>query len=170
VWHLYVDTTIVRVCEALRWSEAGRALVSGAGAQAVLDHADPERGVALQAATAGRGPEVILEMRADRNLAWDLGAAAVGGRIVVIGSRGPVEINPRDAMRRDLVVRGMLLFNASAGELRDLYERIDTMLDAGSIRPVIRERVPLAEAARAHGAVLEPGAGGKLVLVAGDEP
>jgi len=26
VWHLYVDTTIVRVCEALRWSEAGRAL------------------------------------------------------------------------------------------------------------------------------------------------
>jgi NADPH:quinone reductase len=35
----------------------------------------------------------------------------------------------------------------------------------GSVRPVIGREMPLAEAAAAHVAVLEPGAYGKIVLI-----
>jgi len=38
-------------------------------------------------------------------------------------------------------------------------------LENKTLRPVIREEIPLAEAGRAHVAVMAPGAYGKIVLV-----
>jgi NADPH2:quinone reductase len=38
-------------------------------------------------------------------------------------------------------------------------------LEKGKLRPVVRHELPLAEAARAHHMVMEPGAYGKIVLV-----
>ncbi|MBP1720276.1 MAG: Alcohol dehydrogenase, zinc-binding domain protein, partial [Deltaproteobacteria bacterium] len=94
-------------------TEAGRRLIVEQGAHHTLDHKASgylERGVSL---TGGGGFDVILEMLANVNLGKDLGALAFGGRVVAIGSRGTVEINPRDAMSRDAAVLGMLIMNAS---------------------------------------------------------
>ena len=146
-------------------SEAGRRLIVEQGAHQALDHKASdylEKGVAL---TGGRGFDVILEMLANVNLGKDLGALAFGGRVVVIGSRGPVEINPRDAMSRDAAVLGMLIMNASEKELAGMHAAIQAGLENGTLRPVVGQVIPLAEAPRAHRAVLEPGAHGKIVLI-----
>lgn len=146
-------------------SEEGRRLVSEQGAHHVLDHHAPDYLEQLTKITNNRGPDVILEMLANVNLDKDLGVVAKGGRIVVIGSRGAVEINPRLAMARDAAILGMSLFNASPQELASIHADIIAGLKAGTLRPVVGRELPLAEAARAHEEVLKPGAHGKIVLI-----
>jgi len=52
-------------------------------------------------------------MLANVNLDRDLTALAKRGRVVVIGSRGQVEIDPRQAMARAASILGMSLYNAT---------------------------------------------------------
>jgi NADPH2:quinone reductase len=98
------------------------------------------------------------------NLNKDLGVLAKGGRVVVIGSRGDVEINPRLAMGRDAAILGMTLFNVSPQDLASIHAALVAGLEAGMLRPVVGREVPLADAARAHEEVMKPGAYGKIVL------
>jgi NADPH:quinone reductase len=146
-------------------SEEGRKLIAQQGAHHVLDHHAPGYLEQLTKLTGGRGPDVILEMLANVNLNKDLGVVAKGGRVVVIGSRGAIEINPRLAMTRDAAVFGMSLFNASPQELAGVHAAIVAGLEAGTLRPVVGRELPLAEASRAHEEVLKPGAHGKIVLI-----
>jgi NADPH2:quinone reductase len=146
-------------------TDEGRRLASEQGAHHVLDHHAQDYLEQLTALTDGRGPDVILEMLANVNLNRDLGVVAKGGRVVVIGSRGPVEINPRLAMTRDAVIFGMSLFNASPRELASIHAAIGAGLESGTLRPFVGREFPLAEAARAHEEVLKPGARGKIVLI-----
>ena len=88
-------------------SESGMKLVKQEGAHHVLNHNSQGYLDELMKLTGDRGVDVILEMLANKNLGKDLTVLAKKGRIVVIGSRGPVEINPRDAMTRDADIRGM---------------------------------------------------------------
>jgi len=147
-------------------SERGRALVREQGAHHVLDHSAPGMGEQLAKITGGNGVDVILEMLANKNLGTDLTLLAKFGRVVVIGSRGPVEIDPRNAMGRDAKILGMTLFNTSAQDLDAIHAALRAGLENGAVRPVISQELPLAQAARAHQAVMEPGAYGKIVLVA----
>jgi NADPH:quinone reductase len=146
-------------------TEEGRRLVSEQGAHEVLDHRAPDYLGQLGGLTGGRGVDVILEMLANVNLDRDLGVLAKGGRVVVIGSRGTVEINPRQAMTRDAAILGMTLFNTSPQELAGIHAALGAGLEAGTLRPVVGRELPLAEAARAHEEVLKPGAHGKIVLI-----
>jgi NADPH2:quinone reductase len=146
-------------------TETGRRLIAEQGAHQVLDHKAPdylEKGMAL---TGGRGFDVILEMLANVNLGKDMAALAFGGRVVVIGSRGAVEINPRDAMSRDAAILGMLVMNASERELATMHAAIQAGLGNGTLRPIVGREIPLAQASLAHRVVLEPGAYGKIVLI-----
>ena len=146
-------------------TEEGRALVSGQGAHHTLDHRVPDYLGQLGELTGGRGVDVILEMLANVNLDRDLGVLAKGGRVVVIGSRGTVEINPRQAMARDAAILGMTLFNTSPQEQASIHAALGAGLEAGTLSPVVGRELPLAEAARAHEEVLKPGAHGKIVLI-----
>lgn len=146
-------------------SERGRQLVKEQGAHHVLDHTAPDYLKALMDVTDGKGADVILEMLANVNLAKDLTVVAKFGRIVVIGNRGTIEINPRDAMGRDATVMGIVLFNASERELNSLHAAIAAGLSTGVLRPVVGTELPLREAAKAHVQVMAPGAYGKIVLI-----
>lgn len=146
-------------------TERGRELVRENGARFVLDHHAKDFAEQLAQATGGQGPNIILEMLANVNLAKDLQMVAKYGRIVVIGNRGAIEINPRDAMARDAKIIGMTLFNVPPAELASIHAALGAALEVGGIRPVIGQEIPLAEAARAHDAVMAPGAYGKIVLV-----
>ncbi|HEU4403504.1 MAG TPA: NADPH:quinone reductase [Candidatus Polarisedimenticolia bacterium] len=143
----------------------GRDLVAREGAHHVLDHSAPGYQEQLQALTGGRGVDVILEMLANVNLGRDLGLLAAGGRVVVIGSRGKVEIDPRDAMGRDAAIFGMSLFNASPADSVVIHAALVAGLENGSLCPIVGREMQLQEAPRAHQAVLEPGAFGKIVLI-----
>jgi NADPH2:quinone reductase len=146
-------------------TERGRELAAVQGAHHVLDHHSPGYLDELMELTGGRGVDVILEMLANVNLAKDLTVLALEGRVVVIGNRGTIEINPREIMRRDAAVLGMVLFNASRQELVSIHAGLVAGLENGSLRPVVGKELPLAEAPQAHRAVMEPGAFGKIVLV-----
>ena len=146
-------------------TERGRELVAAQGAHHVLDHHAPGYLDRLMELTAGRGVDLILEMLANVNLAKDLSVLALKGRVVVIGNRGNIEINPREIMRREAAVLGMMLWNASRQELASIHAGIVAGLENGSLRPVVGKQFPLAEAPQAHRTVMEPGAFGKIVLV-----
>jgi len=146
-------------------TDEGRRLAREEGAHHVLDHRAPDYLEQAVALTGGRGVDVILEMLANVNLDRDLGVLARRGRVVVIGNRGSIEINPRAAMTRDADILGMSLLNAPPEELSGIHAALVAGLEAGTLRPVVGRELPLAEAARAHAAVLEPGAYGKIVLV-----
>lgn len=167
-----VGTAAVQIARAAGFTvigtggtERGRRLVAEQGAHHVLDHRAPDYLEQLTALTQGRGVDVILEMLANVNLDRDLNVLAKGGRVVVIGSRGAVEINPRTAMSRDAAIFGMSLWNATADELSSIHAALGAGLEAGTLRPIVGREFPLAEASRAHVAVLEPGAHGKIVLL-----
>jgi len=115
--------------------------------------------------TGGRGVDLIAEMLANVNLARDLTMLARNGRVIVIGNRGAIEINPRDAMGREADIRGLTLFAATDAELVEAHAAIVAGLENSTLRPIVGQELPLAEAARAHQLVMEPGAFGKIVLV-----
>jgi NADPH:quinone reductase len=146
-------------------SERGKKLVAAEGAHEVLDHKSPSHFEQALAVTGGRGFDVILEMLANVNLARDLTVLAPAGRAVVVGNRGTIEINPRDAMTRDASILAMSLWNASPDDLFGIHSALVAGLENKTLRPVIGQEIPLAEAPRAHVAVLEPGAYGKIVLI-----
>lgn len=146
-------------------SPEGRDLVLEQGAHHVLDHRAPGYLDQVRMLTEGRGADLILEMLANVNLGRDLQVVAERGRVVVIGSRGPVEINPRDAMNEDVTILGMILFNATAEELASIHAALGAGLENGTLRPVVGQRFPLGEAAQAHPALMAPGAHGKIVLI-----
>ena len=139
-------------------TERGRKLVVEQGAHRVLDHRAPSY---LDGITA----DVIIEMLANVNLGKDLAVLAPRGRVVVVGSRGEVTVNPREVMARDAAILGMVLFNAGEQELAEAHAAIVAALQRGDLRPVVGKELPLAEASRAHQLVMEPGSYGKIVLV-----
>ncbi len=135
------------------------------GADLVVNHKTPQYVDEIKAATGGRGVDLIIEMAANINLDTDLSLLAPRGRIVVVGNRGRVEIDPRQAMGRDAAILGMTLFNATAAEVASIHAALIAGLENGTLNPVIGREIPLSDAARAHEAVMESGALGKIVLV-----
>jgi NADPH:quinone reductase len=146
-------------------TDEGRKLVANEGAHHVLDHHAAGYLDEVLALTGGQGVDVILEMLANVNLGNDLKLLAKFGRVVVIGNRGSVEINARDAMGRDAAILGMTLFNASERELASIHAALVAGLENGTLRPIVGQEMPLADATRAHTAVMEPGAYGKIILI-----
>jgi len=147
-------------------SEDGMKLVKAQGAHHVLNHSSDAHYDELMKLTEGRGVDLILEMLANKNLAKDLTVLAKHARVVVIGNRGTIEINPRDAMGRDADIRGTTLMNTTPEEYRLIHAALGAGLENGTLKPVIGDRFQLAEAARAHEAVMKhSGAQGKIVLI-----
>jgi NADPH2:quinone reductase len=146
-------------------SAAGEELVKSQGAHYVLNHNDSKYTDELMRLSGGRGVDVILEMLANVNLGKDLPLLAKFGRVVVVGSRGKVEIDPRDTMSRDAAILGMTLFNATEPEVQSIHRAIYAGLENGNLKPVVGKEFPLAKAADAHAAVMAAGASGKILLI-----
>jgi NADPH2:quinone reductase len=147
-------------------TEKGLELVKAQGAHHVANHRTADYEKQITGFTGGRGVDIIAEMLANVNLAKDLTLLAPsGGRVVVIGNRGTIEINPRDAMMREATVLGMTLWAVTPADVGEIHAATVAGLENGSLRPVIGHELPLSEAPRSHQQVLEPGAYGKIVLV-----
>jgi len=146
-------------------SDRGLTTVRESGADHVFNHTAPDYLDGIMRATGGRGVDVILEMAAHVNLDKDLGLIANRGRIVVIGNRGRVEIDARQAMGKDATILGMTLFNISDPDMASINAYMVAGLANGTLRPVVGREFPLADAAKAQEAVMASGAHGKIVLV-----
>jgi NADPH2:quinone reductase len=116
----------------------------------------------IVAISEGRGVDIILEMLANINLGNDLNLLAQNGRVGIIGCRGMVEINPRDAMVREATLLGMLIMKASDKDLISIHAAIQADLEKGILCPVVGKVMALGEAARAHAEIMSKGAMARL--------
>lgn len=146
-------------------TEAGRKLVLKNGAKHVLDHRADGYQQEIVKLTDGKGVDVIIEMLANVNLGNDLGLLAPRGRVVIVGSRGPVQINPRDTMAKESAILGMSLFAGGEEPVLRAHAAIVEGLTNGRLRPVVGAELPLSAAAEAHERILRDAGYGKLVLL-----
>ena len=167
-----VGTASVQIARAIGMTvfgtastEEGLKLVKREGAHQVFDHSKAGYQEEIMKASVGKGVDLILEMAAHVNLGNDLKMLALQGRTVVIGSRGDVNITPRDLMSRRASVRAFTLWASQPAEVAEIHAGLFAGMENGTLRPVVGKKLPLAEAARAHKEILQPGATGKIVLI-----
>ena len=135
------------------------------GAHHAVDHTAEGYIDTVRELTGGTGPNLIVEMLANVNLQSDLDLVARYGRVIVVGNRGTIEINPRATMMKEVDVRGIALWNCTDAEIKGIHRALLAGLENGSLHPVVGREMPLEQAEQAHIAVLEPGAHGKIVLL-----
>jgi len=167
-----VGTAAVQMAHAMGLTVFGTAgtqkgldLVKREGAHGVFDHSKAGYVDEIMKATGGGGVDVILEMLANVNLSADLKLLTINGRVIIIGNRGEITINPRDLMLRRASARGFTLWAITPEEEADIHAGLIAGLENGTLRPVVGKEMPLGEAAQAHKEILEPGAAGKIALI-----
>jgi NADPH2:quinone reductase len=144
---------------------AGLEIVKREGAHEVFDHRQAGYLEEILKATGNRGVDIILEMLANINLAHDTKLLAKNGRVIVIGNRGEATINARELMARRASIRAFTLWDITLAEEADIHAGLNAGLENGTLRPVVGKELPLTDAALAHKEILEPGAGGKIILI-----
>lgn len=146
-------------------TENGRKLIQQVGAHVTVDHHKNGYERDIMDATGGRGVDLILEMLANVNLAKDLELIAPRGKVIVIGSRAKIEIDPRMTMAKESEIRGLTLSRATPEELRSIHAALYAAMETGTYSPVIAREMPLADAPAAHRVVMETHEPGNLVLM-----
>ncbi len=105
------------------------------GAHSALDHSKPNYLDQVLALTDERGVDVIIEMLANVNLEKDFQALAKYGRIVIVGSRGSHDFNPRLTMMKEADVLGMAVWNTTQQEYVSSSQRSSCGFGIGSSAP-----------------------------------
>jgi len=145
-------------------TQEGKSLVKASGATHVLDHITEDSIDKIISLTNDKGPDVIIEFLANVNLETDLKMIGPYGRIVVVGNRGSLEINPRLAMIKEADILGMALWNATSPEYNESLHAVEAFLKSGIVHPEIGTELSLEDAAKAHAQILSKNAHGKMVL------
>ncbi|XP_056328855.1 quinone oxidoreductase [Danio aesculapii] len=143
----------------------GMKLVLSNGAHLAFNHREKDYLQKIKDTTNGLGVNVIIEMLSNVNLSNDLQLLDVGGRVIIVGSRGPIEINPRDTMMKESSVIGVALHFATKSETSECAAALYAGMEAGWLKPVIGPKYTLDKVAQAHEDIINsPGASGKMIL------
>lgn len=147
---------------------AGTSMVLRNGAHVCYDHNDPDYFRLMKESVGAGGFDLIVEMRAELNLEHDLNLLSSGGRVVVVGSRGRIEIAPRDLMALENTVVGLRTSRATTDERRNYAALIEEGVGTKKFKPPIAAVFPLEKAADAHALVMNGPHCGNIVLEIGD--
>lgn len=146
-------------------SEDGLVNIGRAGAKKCYNHNDSDYLSKVSKDLHGGGYDIVLEMLANVNLKNDLSLLGKGGRVVIIGSRGEITIDPRATMAKETEVLGMSLFNSSEEEMKEAQVGLYQHMVAGLLVPEVAMKLDLKEVAQAHIRILESGNCGKILLI-----
>jgi NADPH2:quinone reductase len=146
-------------------SDEGCGLVRRLGADLVCNHRQSGYEDELLRASSGKGFDLILEMLANVNLEKDLDLLGPKGRVIIIGSRGRIEIDPRATMGKETEIRGLALFNATPEEVMQTHGALQKAMENGVLVPTISREMSLADAPLSHELVMNDGNCGKIVLI-----
>jgi NADPH:quinone reductase-like Zn-dependent oxidoreductase len=137
--------------------EQARAL----GADETINHRAQQVGEEVRRLTGRRGVDIVFEHVGEATWDVSLKALARGGRLVTCGATSgfAAQTDLRYVFSRCLMIRGT--FVGSKGTLFDILR----LVEAGSLRPVVHEVIPLRDARRAHETMERGELFGKLVLV-----
>jgi NADPH:quinone reductase len=141
------------------------------GADHVIDRKREKVGERVQAITAGRGVEAIVDPVAGPSFVDNIAMLAPCGTLVIYGALGgkaPLELLPTPEVRKNSpAVRQFTIhtWDHLPDDRRAGMRALIDMLAAGKLHPRIHARLPLADAVRAH-EMLESGEVlGKLLLI-----
>lgn len=142
----------------------GMRLVEKSGAHRAFNHRQIGYTDIIESYTGSAGVNVIIEMLSNVNLARDLRLLSVAGRVVVVGCRGSIEINPRETMAKESSIIGISLSSATKKELQETVATLLAGMEVGWLRPVVGSEFPLDKAALTHELIMQGGALGKMIL------
>jgi len=146
-------------------TEEGMKLIKDNGAKYAFNHRDPGYLDEMKDTIGGQKVNLILEMLANVNLENDLRLLDVHGRVMVIGCRGSIEINPRLTMGMESSIMGVMLFRASEQEWKEMNDGVQKGMKEGWVRPVVQRTYDITEAHQAHqDVIVNSGSKGKLVV------
>ena len=130
------------------------------GVDEVINHHSEDVGQKARDLTDGRGVDVVIEHIGQRVWKGCFNALARGGRLVTCGATtgGEITIDARSLFSRQLTVMGSYM-----GTRTELL-RACTMIERGTIHPVVDRVFPLEEAHAAQNYLLSRKAFGKVVL------
>jgi NADPH2:quinone reductase len=146
------------------------------GADFAVNYRTEDFVAAVQAATGGRGADVILDIVGGDYVSRNYAAAAEAGRIVQIATQGGsrAEIDLRPLMAKRLTHTGSTLRGRPAAFKSALAEEVRKhvlpLIAAGAIHPVIDATFPLSKVADAHRRLESPEHLGKVVLTFWEGP
>ena len=141
------------------------------GAKAAILYRQQDFVAEIARLTEGQGVDLLLDMVGGPYFARNLRCLARGGTLLLIGLLGGAsahEVELAPIMARRLTVTGSTLRPRSAAEkaaiAAALRQHVWPLLEAGRLKPVIAEVLPLAQAAQEHAALEERPPIGKIVL------
>ena len=140
------------------------------GAEILVNYREQDFVEVLREQTDGHGADVILDNMGAKYLARNVSALADYGRLVVIGLQGGVkgELDLGLLLRKKGAVIATSLRSRSDAEkaaiVAAVREHVWPLVKAGTVRPIVHGRWPLAEAAEAHRVMEASTHVGKLLL------
>ncbi|KAF1648022.1 Quinone oxidoreductase, partial [Aptenodytes patagonicus] len=147
-------------------TEEGMNMVLRNGAHQAFNHREANYIDKIKEYTGMEGVDIIIEMLSNINLATDLQLLSCAGRVMVVGCRGPVEINPRDTMSKESSIIGVSLFLATEEERHECATALLDGIEAGWLKPIVGSEYPLDKVVKAHEDIIHSsGARGKMVLL-----
>ncbi|XP_042575219.1 quinone oxidoreductase isoform X4 [Cyprinus carpio] len=116
--------------------------------------------------TAGTSEGMQLVFSNGAHLAFNHKEKDYLDKIKIVGSRGPIEIYPRDTMMKETSIIGVALYNATNKETSECATALFAGMETGWLKPVIGPEYTLDKAAQAHEDIINsPGASGKMILI-----
>lgn len=147
-------------------TEEGQNIVLQNGAHEVFNHRELNYIDKIKKSVGEKGIDVIIEMLANVNLSNDLDLLSYGGRVIVVGSRGPIEINPRDTIPKETSIIGTALYSSTKEEFRKFAMALQAGMEIGWLKPVIGPQYSLEKVVQAHENIIHSsGAIGKMILL-----
>ena len=143
------------------------------GASVTIDYTVEDFVAATHTGTGGHGADVILDIMGGSYLERNIEALATGGRLVIIGLQGgrSAELNLGALAAKQARIAASLLRPKPVAEkaaiVAAVREHVWPQIEAGLVRPVIHERIPMTDAARAHELVASNAHVGKVILTTG---
>ena len=141
------------------------------GADVAISYRDEDFVEVVKDVTGGHGADVILDIMGASYLARNLAALATEGRLVIIGRQGGnrAELDLGLLQSKRASIHATTLRNQPVAEksaiVAAVTDQVWPLVSAGTVRPVIEETVPMADAAKAHRILEEGGHTGKVLLV-----
>lgn len=126
------------------------------GAEVAINYREDVFDERVQAETAGRGVDVILDNMGASYLSRNLASLAIGGRLIVLGLQGGVkgELNLGMLLAKRATVHAAGLRARppaeKAGVVAETHANVWPLIEAGAVRPVIDRVLTLDDAAEAH--------------------
>ncbi|KQX61765.1 NAD(P)H-quinone oxidoreductase [Angustibacter sp. Root456] len=140
------------------------------GAEVLVNYRDDDFVERVRAATHGRGADVVLDNMGAKYLARNVEVLAPNGRLVVIGLQGgrKAELDLGALLSKRAAVVATSLRARPVAEkaaiVAAVREHVWPLVDAGAVRPVVHERLPLEQAADAHRLLEDSTHVGKVLL------